>query len=464
MPRKTQNINSLSRGYIRASMNKYNLFNLYKKSPIRYNGRTLYQQKWTSKAETRAYHGEHLTESRWKTIFNPSLETVAQLDASLKGSKVAPTPMALQTYASLEKRLEFAIFRAMFASSVRQAREFIIAGNVKVNGVTIKHPSFPLRGGDVFSVDPEKVLYAMGRKKPSLDVALKTDTKQIITWNKHVKAAIENPRVVWELMQAKPKSLDTINSKSLSNKDTIKNFNVQIEKNMKAKQKRVTKQSILGKILRTAKTSEVPVGAETFVEFGSDAPKCNLIYQKLVDSKHSLIESHSHGEVSKYLSIKKDDIQNQDEKHLLRQIKLVLGEIERSRWEQIRLDSEQSKLSSSDKSIPFTSEFTNNLKFHPKLDKEQATEDETKAQVDLPWQRGLFGRKDPSKPYFTPWNPRPFIGCFAILPAHLEISFKTCHAVYLRDPIARPGQSEVITPFPDHVHERAYMHYVRKGM
>lgn len=38
------------------------------------------------------------------------------------------------TYAPLERRLDTAIFRAMFASSSRQARQFVIHGAVKVNG------------------------------------------------------------------------------------------------------------------------------------------------------------------------------------------------------------------------------------------------------------------------------------------------------------------------------------------
>ena len=92
--------------------------------------------------------------------------------------------------------------------------------------------------------------------------------------------------------------------------------------------------------------------------------------------------------------------------------------------------------------------------------------DEPKARklINLPWQKNyVYGRQDPKKPFFTPWKPRPFLSPFAILPHHLEISFKTCHAVYLRDPVARPGQSEVISPFDVPVHERAYMYYLRNG-
>ena len=90
------------------------------------------------------------------------------------------------------------------------------------------------------------------------------------------------------------------------------------------------------------------------------------------------------------------------------------------------------------------------------MNKEEILEDESKAKFNC-LGKNIFGRKDPSRSYFTPWTPRPFLGAFAILPSHIEISFDTCHAIYLRDPVARPGHSEVISPFPDHVHERAYV-------
>ena len=184
MPRKANLLKSLARGRVRTSFNKYNLFNLYKKGGVDLKSKSLYQQKWTAKQETRAYHGEHLTEKRWQTVFKPKLDSVAQLDASLRGGEIKETPFLLQTFAVLEKRLDFALFRAMFASSVRQARQFILHGNVRVNGVKIKHPSYTLKPGDMFSVKPDKVLEALGAKKPSFQEALKIDKTQIVLWNK----------------------------------------------------------------------------------------------------------------------------------------------------------------------------------------------------------------------------------------------------------------------------------------
>lgn len=45
-----------------------------------------------------------------------------------------PIPYMHMTYAPAERRLDTAIFRALFASSARQARQFVVHGAVKVNG------------------------------------------------------------------------------------------------------------------------------------------------------------------------------------------------------------------------------------------------------------------------------------------------------------------------------------------
>lgn len=55
------------------------------------------------------------------------------------------TPYMQMTFAPLERRLDTAVFRALFASSVRQARQFVIHGAVAVNGKKVR--GAPRRGG-----------------------------------------------------------------------------------------------------------------------------------------------------------------------------------------------------------------------------------------------------------------------------------------------------------------------------
>ena len=49
----------------------------------------------------------------------------------------AVTPYMQMIYAPMERRLDQAVFRALFASSARQARQFCVHGAVKVNGMKV---------------------------------------------------------------------------------------------------------------------------------------------------------------------------------------------------------------------------------------------------------------------------------------------------------------------------------------
>lgn len=52
-----------------------------------------------------------------------------------------------------------------------------------------------------------------------------------------------------------------------------------------------------------------------------------------------------------------------------------------------------------------------------------------------------------SKPGLTPFHLPPYASPFIFVPAYIEPSFTTCSAVYLRHPTARPGYSEIPTPY-----------------
>lgn len=69
---------------------------------------------------------------------------------------------------------------------------------------------------------------------------------------------------------------------------------------------------------------------------------------------------------------------------------------------------------------------------------------------------------DVSRPYATPWQPRPYMSAFAFIPRYLEVNHKICSAVYLRHPVARPSLAEVPSPFPADVHQLAFNWYLRR--
>lgn len=108
------------------SWNKYNLYNIATKVYRDMNNKTLFQQKWIAKRETRAYHGEELTERQFKNkFFNPKLPTV-------NAQNHPPVPVL--NYAELERRLDFVVFRSNFCPSIYAARQLCTHGKVKVNG------------------------------------------------------------------------------------------------------------------------------------------------------------------------------------------------------------------------------------------------------------------------------------------------------------------------------------------
>lgn len=151
---------------MRQTWNKHNLFNLVNFRNQSNTNKTLFQQKWAAKSVTRAYHGEHISEGKWERMFSRRLLSAVDMTpaymARHNGSEQAAgrgsgkilgadqerfvprnargrdaknmTPYMQMTFAPQERRLDVAIHRAMFASSARQARQFVIHGAVTVNG------------------------------------------------------------------------------------------------------------------------------------------------------------------------------------------------------------------------------------------------------------------------------------------------------------------------------------------
>ena len=69
---------------------------------------------------------------------------------------------------------------------------------------------------------------------------------------------------------------------------------------------------------------------------------------------------------------------------------------------------------------------------------------------------------DSSKPYATPWRPREWMSAFVFVPRYLEVHQRICSAVYLRHPVARPGLAEVPTPYGQEINMLAHNWYLRR--
>ncbi|KAG5360199.1 37S ribosomal protein NAM9 [Yarrowia sp. B02] len=593
MPHRQKNLFSLARGKVRASWNPRNLYNLYKKADPLRTERTLFQKKWASKRELRAYHGEHIREGTMERQIPKSLQGVVLplgddvvsnailannrftqeiQETDDEGNIKLKTPFAVQTFVHLEKRLDFAVFRSMFAASVRQAGQFIRQGNVTVNGVKIKHASYPLKPGDLIHVNPEKVLFAAGKPKPSVEEAVKIDNRQIKKFNQYIKKCNDDPEKMWAVRQ------DKITKRAVGSLlDPKKQVKLQ-KKNEEAFQKMIRKSGaltsagiledlingreeflktqsedsqVIGSMLlklvdqhfpadaseAVSPSSEGFVTPEAVMEFldqrskqrinelqsgaapsGVDAQlveevdaeqvKTSADYtskhvasttEKRVDYVNKIMEQR-HAVWDAIAEPKQQDFKNhpKDANHLVTvqnpHAKKAIAQLltyRKSEFDGVPerkvayVGKQLVQLMHANVIQAFHDEYVEHQRgllnpeaqdsevnphwlqrlgpLQEKIDAAAAAENEAEAGPDFPWQKKhLYGRKDTSKPYFTPWRFRPFISPSIIYPHHIEVDFKTCSSVYLRDPVARPGMSEVISPFSLLTHEFANLYYIKK--
>lgn len=438
---------SLSRKRLRASLNKYNVYNALtwrKNRPLS----TQYRQVFFAKQETRAYHGDKLTENQFKNHFRGELPVVSPLSSAKRNDKgEEDIPYALQTYVGLERRLDFAVFRALFSSSVRQAAVFILRGSVKVNGVRIKSPGYILRPGDMFSVDPRRVLYALGRTKPGKNEAVKLTNRIIKKFNAYIDKCHKNPEAMWKRKEKNRRRHHVYNAKYDARKRVraqTKNANLQREMNEKISG--VKPAGLLESVL----TGQFKV--EKKVEGVVNEIK------KLVPAAGSATsEEGSSASAADPSASTSGGISTPGVKKLLAQL---------AEFEQERIGNEyRSRMIRVGEPEPFDPKWVERLPPKQSLLDAEQIEDPTAVKAAIPFSTNggrLYGLSEPNKTWFTPWTPRPFLAPFAVLPHHIEIDYETCHAVYLRDPVARPGHSEVMSPFSLDMHERSYLWYINR--
>ncbi|KAJ4400904.1 hypothetical protein N0V85_005638 [Neurospora sp. IMI 360204] len=441
---------SLKKKPIRPTWNKYNLYNLATagREP-RIHNKTFFQQKWFAKSLTRAYHGEHIKERKWARMFSRRLPAVVNMDpaymAKYNGSEQAAgrgsglseppayektddgkpakqvianpgrkvtTPYEQMTFAPLERRLDIAIFRALFASSARQARQMVVHGAVTVNGKKMKHPGYLLNPGDLFQVDVERVLSATGapKDKKLLAAAMKAAKKELA---EEAQEAVEEEEAEAEeegdSQEATSKSGKKEKQADTSKFDEAWNRKyelLQLQRLLQyakhiadspSHQLSATRKQALRALKRDIKAAIKQAQRRD----GSVVPTGNV-----VDDLTMLLERLA---VSPSKAIQQEDAAKELSKKLDKQSSQVLKKV-----------------------IEYNDEHEDS-------------------------------EIDPSKPYMTPWRPRNYMSAFAFVPRYLEVNQNICAAVYLRHPVARPGESEVPSPFSPTINQLAFNWYLRRG-
>ncbi|GAP85973.1 putative 30S ribosomal subunit protein [Rosellinia necatrix] len=435
---KPRRYHGLKRPKLRQSWNKYNLYNLAKaREPRIGNGnRTFFQQKWIAKGLLRTYHGEHIVERKWERMFNRRLLSVVDMDtrymAKHDGSELAAgrgsgreqpprwnkllpgnhvsTPYMQMTFAPMERRLDIAVFRAMFASSARQARQFCVHGAVKVNGKVMPYPAYRLNPGDMFQVDPERVLYATGlpksppknSKRPSprpQNEATEDDAEG------EAEAAAEAESGADAVKpEQDPDTTDAPEPIPADMKPTRKqilNLTVQARAILGEEQLSVAQKKGLRNFIKSAKTLMSRAG------------------------RSSASPSEIAGELS-----------------------TLLGELDIGAGRDGK-ESSGAASSAAASSDPMMSLSDAELRML-----EARMEEHIREEKENP--------HNSSKPYATPWRPRNYMAPFAFIPQYLEVNQNICSAVYLRHPVARAGAAEVPTPYPIGVNQLAFNWYLRR--
>ncbi|KAI9693174.1 MAG: mitochondrial 37S ribosomal protein nam9 [Bathelium mastoideum] len=429
--RKRAKLHTLKKIKVRQSWNKFNLYNLSRLQKLTTEEKTFFQQKWAAKAITRAYHGEHIREKQWQRMFNTRIPSVQSMDhrylaqhdgseqATGRGSgldaspglakKIPPkTPYMQMVYGPTERRLDTAIWRALFASSVRQARQFVTHGGVKVNGTKMIYPGYQLNPGDMFQVDPDRVMFATGAMKNQ---------------DKYFKAqkAIENTAEETE---------ETEEGNSEGDQEATSDS-------------------------KTESAQAAPTQAET--DASAEDPDLPLKQRKktlknLLDNAKVILEDPH------------DRLSANRKKEWRAFSKLVRSTLSRARLTsddtasdlEAQLQTLKAKLQLSS---PSAAEKAAVAEAQQREQDLSAEEEET---LRAALQRARDNPVDDGKPYATPWRPRPYMSAFAFIPRFLEVNQAVCAAVYLRHPVARPGLAEVPTPFHLDTSQLAFSWYLRR--
>ncbi|KAF2401900.1 alpha-L RNA-binding motif-containing protein [Trichodelitschia bisporula] len=404
----------LKKPKVRQSWNKFNLYNLARQENLKTHALTFFQQKWAAKSMTRAYHGEQIRERQWTRMFKRYIPAVVEMDAAelakndgteqaagrgtgkverpdgRRRFKPKPTPYMNMTYYPTERRLDTAIFRALFASSTRQARQFVVHGYVKVNGKKMPYPGYLLNPGDMFSVDPERVMFATGAPKGQA-VADRDDLEDV----EETENGAEEPVEEEEVGEAEETDAS---SEVKARKDKLKALIGAIDESL------LDKKDLSGRRLQELRTLR------------KEAKKAMSRSKHLTDESLSELESQHAAIVEKI---------SQSE-----------GSAEVPEAEDAKPSIDTSVVAPRYKSAA------------------------PPTHLDL--LNRLPNPRDPTKPYATPWRPRPYMSAFAFIPRYLEVNQNVCSAVYLRHPVARPGLAEVPTPFASEVNTLAFQWYLRR--
>jgi len=303
-----------------------------------------------------------------------------------------------------------AVWRSLFASSARQARQFVTHGMVKVNGQKMPYAGYLLNPGDMFQVDPERVMFATGAPKDMEQIRagrkLQSKYRRL---NRGIR--VRGPQKASVLMKVKQTSATPEDpapvTRSSQNIETVR------------EQRKLDFREIFNKVETALLEKSSKVGAKRKQELRA--------LSKELKHARATVNRKTEAELDEQLA-------RFNKQFVIIQKRLPLPEFRKAQ--------------------KLKEKFKEN--YDPKL-----TEKDEKMMAEAV-QRARDNPIDETKPYATPWRPRPYMSAFAFIPRYLEVNHNICSAVYLRHPVARPGLAEVPSPFAAPTQQLAFNWYLRR--
>ncbi|RDA86802.1 hypothetical protein CP532_6394 [Ophiocordyceps camponoti-leonardi (nom. inval.)] len=478
----------LNKPKLRQTWNKHNVYNLYRsvgREPLVNRNSTFFQQKWAAKSKTRAYHGDHIQEKKWKRLFSRRLRSVVDMppqylaahdgseQATGRGSgltttqvtaesysnapKYKPeepvsgrkgdvnkllatqfsqmTPYMQMTYAPLERRLETAIYRALFASSIREARQFCVHGAVKVNGLKMVYPAYQLNPGDMFEVDVERVMSATGVQRNRVPLpSTFWHERDRLTLNQEKDLSIRDLALNYAGWVLTPDE-QSRHKAAIGDKPVTPTYlnQMMVEATLRRSRTALHFEEETAGEHRRIRIRRLRLAARTWLQLPDDfmmPPErlVNAIWQLFPNPQWiprlrkiwlKKLHPRRYGEVS------------DDDTDILRRLEMSILDLP--------------------KKLPTMN--IGPVKF---------SHDEIRELVRLIGEvdRGFSLGKEA---YRMPWRPRPYMSAFCFIPRYLEVNPYICAAVYLRHPVARKGLAEVPTPFNYLTSQLAHNWYLERG-
>ncbi|KAF2154363.1 alpha-L RNA-binding motif-containing protein [Myriangium duriaei CBS 260.36] len=458
---------NLKRPKIRQDWSRWTLYALAKMHDPRTTFATFFQQKWQAKSLTRGFHGNQVREQKWQLMFDRRLPAVVPMDpyklansdgnlqsagrglgderytSGISTEAVERTPYMHMTYWPMERRLDTAVWRALFASSALQARQFVVHGAVKVNGKKMRHPGYLLNPGDMFSVDPEKVMYATGARKFDKN---SPETRQ--GRRKYIKDADPEAQTkeVEEDTAEEQENPDEEESKALETGEEGEEAEDTTEATPEAHRK------ALKLLLQEAK--DILADPTQKAKLSGKRKQAMRAFSRKVRTTMSRIRG---GETVK------TDEGEQPVADTVADLQTTLETLVGSTTTTPAAEATSERTPETAKSETTTPESTTEAAeeddFSPSRDAELLRSALDIAETETNEDSGV---KDASKPYATPWQPREYMSAFAFIPRYLEVHHRICSAVYLRHPVARPGVAEVPAPYGETTYQLAHNWYLRR--